>query len=142
MAAIGRPVPALATLVPAVAGLALLIAAPAVAEGAEVAHLRWTGGAVLVLAAAAAAAIGWHEAARRRLDPALVRDLHRTAATAYLRGELPAALAAARKLAGAAPAEPGAWQLLALVHDAAGDAAAATQARRRAARCPSPQANP
>lgn len=65
-----------------------------------------------------------------RVDEERVRTLHRQAAAAYLTGDLNTALTSARALAAEARKLPGAWRLLAMVADAAGDRALAGKARR------------
>ena len=76
--------------------------------------------------------VWWWWARRCRIDPVRVRLLHREAAGAWLRGEA-TALAAARRLAAAAPEEPGAWRLLALIARDQGEPATVRAAERRAA---------
>ena len=60
-----------------------------------------------------------------------MRTLHRQAASAWLRGEGADALLAAERLCRAAPAIPGAWQVLEMVATTAGDARLAARAHRR-----------
>ena len=66
------------------------------------------------------------------IDPAAVRAAHDEAAAAFLRGENPLALAAARRVARLAPQEPGAWGLVALMARAANQPDLAASAERRA----------
>jgi hypothetical protein len=63
---------------------------------------------------AALAALAERAARARALDPQAVREAHRLAAAAWLRGR-PEALERALALTRLAPAERGAWELLALV---------------------------
>jgi hypothetical protein len=118
-----------------------LIAAGALAASALALGLAgvpgFDGGLVRAAAAylalgAAAALGGWSLDRGSRIDPTAVRAAHDEAAAAFLRGENPAALAAARRVARLAPQEPGAWDLLALVARAAGDPGTADRAERRA----------
>ncbi|MBA2482557.1 MAG: hypothetical protein H0V44_17980 [Planctomycetes bacterium] len=74
----------------------------------------------------------WHHDRAGRIDPARVRALHREAAAAYLRSDLVAAERSAGLLIRAAPREPGAWNLMALVAQARGNAPGARRAARRA----------
>jgi hypothetical protein len=71
---------------------------------------------------------------RRRpsIDSAALREGHRQTCAAYLRGELPAALHAARSLTRLAADEPGSWRLLALVAGAQDHQAAHLAEARRA----------
>jgi hypothetical protein len=124
------------------AGMPLLVAALALATLALIALLAplpgfdagfalWALAGYLGFGAVAAAALwAWERGAQ--LDPAAVRAIHHRLASAYLRGDHPAARAAADELVRAAAREPGAWSLLALTAGAAGDAATAARARRRA----------
>jgi hypothetical protein len=131
----GRLVGGLALLVPALAGLSLwvVVAGPAGQPSAWQAGLA---GVLIYLGCALAAALAWWRiAAHAPPDPAQVRALHRVVAAHYLRGEWPAALPAARRLARLAADEPGAWRMLELVAHGAGDARTARQAAARARRC-------
>lgn len=123
------------------AGLALLAATALAAAAAALAGelVEPDAAAVLRLAALAAWAGGglaavllrWRRHRRQRIDPVLVRRLHREACRAWLRGEADA-LARARALARAAPEEAGAWTFLAQVAEGGGAPALAARARRRA----------
>ncbi len=89
--------------------------------------------ALAYAALALAADLGlWALARQPRIDAVAVRGVHREAATAYLRNDLPAAVAAATRLTRIAPGEPGAWDLLALMAKADGKAAIAAKAARHA----------
>ncbi len=125
--AIGAALLLPAILVAAVAGLA----AGVLARPLAVPVLLGCLSAWLVLAAVAGG-IWWWWARRCAIDPVHVRALHREAAGAWLRGD-GSALAAARRLADAAPEEPGAWRLLALIARDQGDVRTGRAAERRAA---------
>jgi hypothetical protein len=92
--------------------------------------LRAAGAGAYLLLAVAASLVIWFRI-RPAADPAAWRRLHATAAAAWLRDDHTAALAAAGALTRQAPAEPGAWRLLALV---AADRVVAANALRRAER--------
>ena len=135
LAAHGRPVWCLVSLLPAFAGVAVALAATVLAEPDQVATWRWSGIGIVCAALALAAALARWDRRRRRIDPRQIRALHGEAARAYLRSEWPAALAAAQQLTVAAPEEPGAWTLLAMICKASGDAVGAARAEQRAAGC-------
>jgi len=116
----------------AAATLAPLVAVVAV-DGFRVKLLAVFIAAYVVLAGLAALA-WWWQARQERWDPGLVRELHRNAAAAFLRGEHAVARQAAERLCAAAQREPGAWTLLGMAAAAAGDAPAAAAAHRRAGR--------
>lgn len=116
-----------------VAFLALCLAGLALAgvPGFDAAFVARDAGAYLALGLAADLGL-WALTRGRRIDPAVVRGIHREAATAYLRNDLPTAMAAATRLTRVAPQEPGAWDLLALMAKAAGQAGVAAKATHRA----------
>jgi|GEM_PF-3990447 hypothetical protein len=80
-------------------------------------------------------ALAWWWCCRSAVvDPARVHALYRTAATAFLTGQLEAAEVAAGQLTTLLPSEAGSWRLLELVARARGQAARATAAGHRAKR--------
>lgn len=93
----------------------------------------WLLAAYLALALSAAGS-QWLMDRPRPTDPERIRQLHREVAVAFLARRDGEALAAAERLAGYARREPGAWRLVAVTADAAGDAARGGAARRRLAR--------
>ncbi|GDY13090.1 hypothetical protein LBMAG53_19680 [Planctomycetota bacterium] len=135
LAAHGRPLWGLASLLPAFVGATVVVAATALAEPDQVTAWRGAGVGITCAALTLAALLATWDRRRRRIDPKLVRTLHAEAARAYLRNEWPAALAAAQQLTVAAPEESGAWTLLAMICKASGDAVGAARAEQRAAAC-------
>jgi len=130
----GRVGLGLSFLLPALFVLTALLLVSLIGTADWAAGVRaWLLGGYLLLALAATAA---HAAIDRPrvVDAEQVRQFHRAAAIAFLGDRHPEAVAAAERLAAHAPGEPGAWRLLALTADAAGDRARGGQARRRLAR--------
>jgi hypothetical protein len=128
----GRVALGLGFILPAIFTLSALVLAHLVATSAALGG--WRLGLAAAYALFAAAATGLHAALLRErpLDGEAVRALHRQVAAAHLADRHGEAVAGARRLVAAASGEPGAWRLLALVAEGAGDAATATRARQRA----------
>ncbi len=111
----------------AIAGLAALIGAPLLA--AHTGMVALIAYLALALAAAFTLRLRWPTP---RFDAAAVRARFDVVAHAYLNGRAAEALAEARVLARQAPQEAGAWRLVALTAEAAGDARSTAMARARA----------
>lgn len=126
----GLPLLVLAVLNAALLLAALLLAA--VLGGGFLAAWAWPRCATVHLLLAGAALILRWRAARRAPDPARLRALARAASAAWLRGEAVAATRA-RELVRAAPDEPQAWQLHALITGERRSLARAEALRRRPA---------
>lgn len=121
----GRFWPGAALLAPAVVVLSALVLAILVGGGVA----EWVlprALPVYALLAAIALLLRWRYARLARIDPVRAKELARTAAKAWLRGQDAEAAAAARELTAAAPEVANAWRLRAMV---SGDA----RAERRAA---------
>ena len=130
----GQLASGLALLLPALVGLSMWLVVVGLAQTSAWA-LGLIGLLTYLLSALSAAVVWWRVAGRGRPDPEQVRALHRVVAAHYLRGEWPAALPAARRLALMASEEAGAWRILELVAQGAGDARIARHAAARARRC-------
>ncbi len=115
-----------------VVSAALALVAPALAEPEHVSRVRNWGLVVAMLTALLSFAEAWRQARRRRIDPERVRELHRIVAKSYLTNDKQAR-AQAEALVAAAPEEPGAHRIFALVARAAKDEAAALRAEATAA---------
>ena len=74
----------------------------------------------------------WWRERSSTANPLVMRQLHLAAATAWLRNDQTAALAAATTLTQQAPGEAGAWRLLELIAGSAGKQSMAQRADRRA----------
>lgn len=130
----GRVALGLGLLVPALVLVTALLLVGLVGTSTWAGSVRgWLLGGYLVLALAATTG---HLLIDRSppTDPELIRQLHRAAAVAFLADRDAEAVAAAEQLVAHAGREPGAWRLLALTADAAGDRARGGFARRRLAR--------
>ena len=130
----GRVGLGLGLLVPALLLLTALLLVGLIGTAAWAGSVRaWLLGGYLLLALGATA--GQFLIDRPRLtDPEQIRQLHREIAVAVLADRDAEAVVAAERLARVAGHEPGAWRLLALTADAAGDRARGGVARRRLAR--------
>jgi len=102
------------------------------ATSTALANWRLALGGTYLLLAAAATVVHAILLRERVVDTELVSSLHRQIATAHLNNRHPEALADARRLTTVAPKEPGAWRLLALVAEGAGETKMAVKARTRA----------
>jgi hypothetical protein len=130
----GRLTLGLGLLIPALVLLTAVILSGLMATSAWGSQLRtWLLIGYALLALVAIACHLWLARARV-IDPDQVRLLYRQAASAFLVDRPAEALAAAERLAAHAGGEPGAWRLVALVADAAGEPARAARARRRLGR--------
>lgn len=128
--------PGLFPLVPALAGIAGLVAlgAALLAHDLPQAPAIGWGGLAVWSGATLGATLWWWAGERvRSRDLAAIRAVWREAAERYLRDDLAGAASATRRLTALAPAEPGAWRLHGMVARAAGDARAAAAAEARAA---------
>jgi hypothetical protein len=130
----GRLATGLGLLVPALAALSVAVLTVALREWPGAILLSAVAGGCYLTLSILASALWWwyHRPLHRDMDK--VHGLYRQAAGAYLRGELPAAVGAAERLAELLPDEAGSWRLLALVARAQGTDTLATNASQRAAR--------
>lgn len=110
----GRLAAGLPLLAPTAICLALLIIAAAIGGAIGAWVIPRIIPAYLVLALAALG-LRWHFARLARIDPVRAKELARSAAKAWLRGQDAEAAAAARQLVQAAPEVANAWRMLGMV---------------------------
>ena len=127
----GRLLAGLLLLLPAVALLGLMVLAAGLADEAYWRQLLLQIGGSYVLLSGIAAGLLWWSCRRPAVDTEQARALVDASAHAYLNDRHSEAIAQAQALCRQAPHLPGAWQLLALVAQAAGQPALVKQAERR-----------